>query len=93
MADPRTSLVLSDDRQKLLDRAIAIVEKDEWDDPPTSAVIDAALKHLIESHRNADDYRDRLQRGETSIAPSEAADLLNTSIMQLRYRTMIESSR
>ena len=51
----RTSLKLTDERQRLLDQATEIVAADEYDDPPKSVVIDAALTHLIQSRQNIDD--------------------------------------
>jgi hypothetical protein len=49
-----------------------------------SDVIDAALTHLIESHENIDEAR-----GEYS--PHVIKDLANTSVIELNYRTSIES--
>ncbi|QCS44094.1 hypothetical protein [Natrinema versiforme] len=80
----RTSLKLTDERQRKLDRASAIVAKDEYDDPPMSVVIDAALTHLLESEENIDDAR-----GEYD--PETIQMIANTSVIGLRYRTSIES--
>jgi hypothetical protein len=80
----RTTLRLSDERKHLLDRAGEIVASDPTDDPPRSDVIDAALTHLIESQQNLEDVRDK-------YPPGEVKDCCNTSVLQLRYRTSIES--
>ncbi|CAI49730.1 uncharacterized protein NP_7002A (plasmid) [Natronomonas pharaonis DSM 2160] len=79
----RTTLRLSDERKHLLDQASDIVASDPSDDPPRSDVIDAALTHLIESHENLEDVRDK-------YPPGEVKDCCNTSVLQLRYRTSIE---
>ncbi|WP_408959209.1 hypothetical protein [Natrinema sp. 74] len=80
----RTSLKLTDDRQRKLDRASAIVAKDEYDDPPMSVVIDAALTHLIESEENVKEARKKYD-------PKTIQDISNTSVLGLKYRTSIES--
>ena len=80
----RTTLRLSDERKRLLNQAAEIVAADPADDPPRSDVIDAALTHLIESHENLEDVRDEYP------APT-VKDCCNTSVLQLRYRTSIES--
>ena len=79
----RTSLKLSDERQRLLDQATEIVAADEYDDPPMSVVIDAALTHLIQSRQNIDDARGELD-------PS-TIQRFNTDVLRLQYRTNIES--
>ncbi len=79
----RTTLRLSDERQRLLDEAKEIVADGQYDDPPNSDVIDAALTHLIESRENLD-----AARGE--IDPTTIQQF-NTSVLALRYRTSIES--
>ena len=79
----RTSLKLTDERQRLLDQATEIVAADEYDDPPMSVVIDAALTHLIQSRQKIDDAR-----GE--LAPSTIQQF-NTDVLGLRYRTSVES--
>jgi len=83
MSTVRTTLRLSDERRRLLDQAKEIVASDPSDDPPMSDVIDAALTHLIESHENLDDVRDR-------YPPQEVKDCCNTSVLGLRYRTSIK---
>ena len=79
----RTSLKLTDERQRLLDQATEIVAADEYDDPPMSVVIDAALTHLIQSRQNLDDARSELD-------PS-TIQRFNTDVLRLRYRTNVES--
>lgn len=80
---PRTTLRMTDERQRLIDKAKGIIAADAHDDPPTSDVIDAALTHLIESQENIDDARDQLD--------PETIQVFNTSVLSLRYRTSIES--
>ncbi|RQG92473.1 DUF7386 family protein [Natrarchaeobius chitinivorans] len=79
----QTTLRLSDERHRLLDEAKEIGANGQYDDPPNSDVIDAALTHLIESRENLD-----AARGE--IDPT-TIQLFNTSVLGLRYRTSIES--
>jgi len=85
MGTDRTTLRLSDERKRLLDKASKIVEADPADDPPRSDVIDAALTHLIESNENLDEVR-----GEYPATTVKA--IANTSVLGLRYRTSIEST-
>lgn len=79
----RTTIRLTDERQRLLEQAKDIVASDQYDDPPNSVVIDAALTHLIESRENLDDARGELE--PTMIQQ------FNTSVLGLRYRTSVES--
>ena len=79
----RTTIRLTDDRQRLLEQAKEVVAADQYDDPPNSDVIDAALTHLIESKENLEDAR-------TDMEP-KAIKRFNTSVIGLRYRTSIES--
>ncbi len=79
----RTTIRLSDERQRLLDQAKEIIADGQYDDPPNSDVIDAALTHLIESRENLDAARGELD--PTTIQQ------FNTSVIGLRYRTSIES--
>lgn len=79
----RTTIRLTDGRQRLLDRAKGIVASSPHDDPPNSVVIDAALTHLIESKENIDDARKELD--------PTVVQKFNTSVLGLRYRTSIES--
>jgi len=53
----RTSLKLTDERQRKLDRASEIVADGSHDEPPMSVVIDAALTNLIEHEENLDNAR------------------------------------
>ncbi|WIV67097.1 DUF7386 family protein [Natrialbaceae archaeon AArc-T1-2] len=80
----RTSLKLTDERQRKLDKASAIVAADEYDDPPMSVVIDAALTHLLESEQNIQNARDEYD-------PETIQAIANTSVLGLRYRTSVES--
>lgn len=80
----RTSLKLNDERKRLFDQASQIVADDSTDDPPRSDVIDAALTHLIESHDNIEQVRDK-------YPPRTIKDCANTSVLGLRYRTYVES--
>ena len=79
----RTTIRLTDERQRLLEQAKEIVAADQYDDPPNSDVIDAALTHLIESQENFEDAR-------TDMEPM-VIKRFNTSVIGLRYRTSIES--
>ena len=79
----RTTIRLTDERQRLLEQAKDIVASDQYDDPPNSVVIDAALTHLIESRENLDDARGELE--------PTAIQRFNTSVLGLRYRTSVES--
>lgn len=83
MTTNRTTLRLNDERKLLLDQAKEIMTSDPSDDPPMSDVIDAALTHLIESHENIENVRDK-------YPPAEIKDCCNTSVIGLRYRTSIE---
>lgn len=74
---------MTDERQRLLDRAKEIVSSGQHDDPPNSDVIDAALTHLVESEENLTNAREELD--PTTI------QRFNTSVIGLRYRTSIES--
>jgi hypothetical protein len=79
----RTTVRLSDERKRLFDRAEEILAADDHDEPPRSGVIDAALRHLIESHKNMDDARGEL--------PPETIQYFNTSVLRLHYRTDLSS--
>ncbi|ACV46587.1 MULTISPECIES: DUF7386 family protein [Halomicrobium] len=79
----RTSLKITDERQRLLDKASAIVASAPHDDPPMSDVLDAALTHLVESKENIDSARGELD--------PETIQRFNTSVIGLRYRTSVES--
>lgn len=79
----RTTIRLTDERQRLLEQAKEIVSAGPTDDPPNSDVIDAALTHLIESQENINDARQQLD--PTTIQH------FNTSVVGLRYRSSVES--
>jgi len=79
----RTSLKITDERQRLLDKANAIVASDQHDDPPMSDVLDAALTHLIESEENIQNAREKFD--------PKMIQQFNTSVLGLRYRTTVES--
>lgn len=48
----RTSLKLTDERERQLKKATEIVASGPDDGPPTSIIIDAVLAHLIESEKS-----------------------------------------
>jgi hypothetical protein len=79
----RTSLKLTDKRQRKLDRASEIVADGPHDDPPMSVVIDAALTNLIEHEKNLDDARKEVD--------PQLVKKFNTSVIRIRYRTSVES--
>lgn len=79
----RTSLKLTDKRERQLERASEIVASGPDDDPPMSVVIDAALAHLIQSEENIREARDELDPA--------TIQQFNTDVLGLRYRTRIES--
>jgi hypothetical protein len=79
----RTTLRLTDERQRLLQQAKPIVAAGPTDDPPNSDVIDAALTHLIESREN-------LNGAQEELDPT-IIQQFNTSVLRLQYRTSIES--
>ena len=79
----RTSLKITDERERHLERASDIVASGPDDDPPMSVVIDAALAHLIQSERNMRDTRDEMDPA--------TIQRFNTDVIGLRYRTRIES--
>lgn len=83
MSTDRTTLRLSDKRKRMFDRAAEIVAADDHDEPPRSEIIDAALKHLIETKANMDDARGEL--------PPETIQYFNTSVLRLHYRTDLSS--
>lgn len=79
----RTTIRLTDERQRLLEQAKEVIAAGQYDDPPNSDVIDAALTHLIESHENLEEVR-------TELEPT-VIKRFNTSVIGLRYRTSVES--
>jgi len=80
----RTSLKLTDGRERQLEKASEIVASGPDDDPPMSVVIDAALAHLIQSEENIREARDKLDPA--------TIQQFNTDVLGLRYRTRIETS-
>ncbi|WP_066416791.1 DUF7386 family protein [Halorubrum aethiopicum] len=80
----RTSLKLSDERERRIEKASEIVASGLEDDPPMSVVIDAALAHLIESEEN-------IREGRSEYDPVTVQALCNTSVLGLQYRTGIKS--
>lgn len=78
----RTSLKLSDERERQLEKTSEIVTSGPDDDPPMSVVIDAALAHLIESEENIRDARDELDPA--------TIQQFNTDVLGLWYRTRVE---
>jgi len=79
----RTSLKITDERERQLEKASKIVASGPDDDPPMSVVIDAALAHLIQSEENVREARDELD--------PVTIQQFNTDVLGLRYRTQIES--
>ena len=80
----RTSLKITDERERQLKKASEIVASGSDDDPPMSVVIDAALAHLVESEENIRYARDEYD-------PETVQKLCNTSVIGLQYRTRIKS--
>ena len=79
----RTTLTLTDERERQLEKASGIVASGPDDDPPMSVVIDAALAHLIQSKENVREAREELDPA--------TIQQFNTDVLGLRYRTRIES--
>jgi hypothetical protein len=79
----RTSLKITDERERQLEKATEIVASSPDDEPPMSVVIDAALAHLIQSEERIRDARQELD--------PETIQQFNTEVLGLRYRTRIES--
>ena len=79
----RTSLKITDERERQLEKASEIVASGPDDDPPMSVVIDAALAHLIQSEENIFEARDELD--------PVTIQQFNTDVLGLRYRTRVES--
>ena len=79
----RTSLKLTDERERQLERASEIIKRNSEDDPPMSVVIDAALAHLIQSKNNICEARNELD--------PETIQQFNTDVIGLQYRTSVES--
>ena len=83
MATDRTTIRLTDERRRRLDKARGIISKDKHDDPPMSDVIDAALEHLVQSYENLDDARGEL--------PPDVLQEMNTDVLAVHYRTSLDS--
>ncbi|OYR83178.1 hypothetical protein DJ84_08630 [Halorubrum ezzemoulense] len=79
----RTSLKITDERERQLEKASEIVASGPDDDPPMSVVIDAALAHLIQSETN-------ISKARNELDPATIQQF-NTDVLGLRYRTQIES--
>ncbi|SFR30396.1 DUF7386 family protein [Halorubrum sodomense] len=79
----RTSLKITDELERHLEKASEIVASALDDDPPMSVVIDAALAHLIQSEENIREAREELDPA--------VIQRFNTDVLGLRYRTRIES--
>jgi hypothetical protein len=79
----RTSLKITDERERQLEKASEIVASGPDDDPPMSVVIDAALAHLIQSRQNIEEARGEMD--PTKI------QYFNTDVIGLRYRTGVRS--
>lgn len=79
----RTSLKITDKRERQLEKASEIVAGDPEDNPPMSVVIDAALAHLIQSEANIRDAR-------AELSP-KTIQHFNTEVLGLKYRTRVES--
>lgn len=79
----RTSLKITDKRERQLEKATEIVASGPDDDPPMSVVIDAALAHLIQSEEN-------IRKVRSELDPT-TVQKFNTDVLGLRYRTEIQS--
>lgn len=79
----RTSLKITDERERQLEKASEIVASGPDDDPPMSVVIDAALAHLIQSEEN-------IRKARDEVDPATIQQF-NTDVLALRYRTRIEN--
>ncbi|WP_345785422.1 hypothetical protein [Halorubrum distributum] len=77
----RTSLKITDERERQLEKASEIVASGPDDDPPMSVVIDAALAHLIQSEANIREARDELD--------PMTIQRFNTAVLGLQYRTQV----
>ena len=79
----RTSLKITDERERQLEKASEIVASGPDDDPPMSVVIDAALAHLIQSEEN-------IRKARDEVDPATIQQF-NADVLALRYRTRIEN--
>jgi hypothetical protein len=80
----RTTIRMTDERQRLFKQSKDIVAAHGNDDPPSSDVIDAALSHLIES-------RDNLKAARTDLDPT-AIQQFNIFVLRIHYRISIDSN-
>ncbi|WP_247001523.1 DUF7386 family protein [Halosolutus gelatinilyticus] len=74
----RTSLKLTDERERQLECASELIAADPHDNSSMSTAIDAALPHLLESEQN-------IQDAPGEYGPETIQDLCNTSVIGLRY--------
>ena len=74
----RTSLKITDERERQLEKASEIVANGPDDDPLMSVVIDATLTHLVESAENIRDARNEHD-------PATIQQISNTSVIGLQY--------
>lgn len=79
----RTTMRLTDERQRLLEQGKDIVAAGPRDEPPNSDVIDAALTHLVESQENFEKARDHLDPASIKR--------FDTSVISLQYQTSVDS--
>ncbi|WP_135821305.1 DUF7386 family protein [Halostella litorea] len=79
----RTSLKITDERERLLEEASEIVAGGPDDDPPMSDVLDAAMTHLVQSEEN-------IQAARGEVRP-DVIQQFNTDVVGLWYRTRVES--
>jgi len=79
----RTSLKITDERERQIEKASEIVASGPDNDPPVSVVIDAALAHLIQLEKKIRQARE--EPDPTTI------QRFNTDVIGLRYRTEIRS--
>ncbi|OYR41458.1 hypothetical protein DJ82_05220 [Halorubrum sp. Ib24] len=80
----RTSLKITDERERQLEKAREVVASGPNDNPPMSVVIDAVLAYLVESEENIRNARDEYD-------PVTIQEVCNTSAIGLEYRTRIKS--
>ena len=80
----RTSLKITDERERQLEKAREVVASGLNDNPPMSVVIDAALTYLAESEENIRNARDEYD-------PVTIQEVCKTSVIGLEYRTQIKS--
>jgi hypothetical protein len=79
----RTSLTLTDERRRLEDKARALMGDELPDSQFRAALYDAALKNLIETIENHQEYDGNPQ----------LAKRFNTSVVRSHYRTSVDTRR